>query len=1069
MSENGSDIDANDGVTVRLLPVTSATKVARNATVGSSDPQAIELHLFAQKSIYLSDIVPVLENFGFRVFGQKPLIVGSEGTAVAHCFQLALENVSQAALVSSNLNAIETVLANTVAGRAENDRFNALTVSATLDARAVLLFRALFRYLRQTGMAYGLLTVVDALRRHPVVARLLVALFSALHDPAECSELSVSDIRRRIDKALQGVTAIDEDRILRQMRAVILATLRTTLFLPSGNEAVAFKFDSALVPGLPAPVPWREVFVYSPRVEGIHLRAGPIARGGLRWSDRRDDFRTEILSLMKAQRVKNAMIVPTGAKGGFYPKLLPDPSDRDAWLAEGTACYRIYIRALLAITDNLVKGQVVHPQGMICIDGGDPYFVVAADKGTASFSDIANGLALDQAFWLGDAFASGGSVGYDHNAMGITARGAWISVKRHFAEAGIDIQKEPIRVAGCGDMSGDVFGNAMLLSKAIKLVAAFDHRHIFLDPDPDPAKSWRERRRLFKLPRSSWDDYDQALISRGGGIFPRAAKSIKLNKELQKLLGTDARELDPAALIAAILESPVDLLWFGGIGTYVKARSENQADAGDRGNDANRVAAEDLRCAVVGEGANLGVTQAARIAFALNGGRINTDFIDNSAGVDCSDNEVNIKIALDSVVAAGHMTQAARNQLLGRMTEDVAALVLEDNRQQTLALSIAGRDGARDTPAHIRVMEGLERTGLLDRPVEALPANDVLIRRVADGYGLTRPELAVLLATAKLAFQDGIKHTGLGTDPATLPDLIAAFPAEMQVKHRAAIEAHPLRSEIIATKLANRIVNRMGIVHPFELAEEENALLGTVSEAFVIAEQVYDIPKLWHAIDNADVTEECRLMLFEQVAIELRAHMADILRHAIETRTNDKAITAYRPTVALLSAKREALLPSEAIRQTRAYGVRLTHAGTPKRIVDQLVRLAQLDGAIGLSAVADLTKADVVALTKAFTALGVALGIDWAQGAAMQLDPIDPWERLLAAGVSRDFQTMRLDFLRQKSPKQPVEAVAMWVEKNRSRIDPFRALINRANSGAMPSPAMLAQIAGQARALLTRT
>ena len=1025
----------------------------------------LRLKLYSLDPLTLSDAVPALENFGFRVIEElsTPLDSGRLG----HIQKFVLETAggrSGSALVA-NPTVLEGAVASVLEGAAENDLFNQLIVELDLAPFSVTLFRALYRYLRQTGMPYAMATVVHALRQAPDIARALAALFAAMHSP-DGDDLAAKAAEDEIQRGLARVSGIDDDRILRLYRAVIRATLRTNAYAPAAREALAFKIDSAQVPGLPDPKPWREIFVYSPRVEGIHLRAGPVARGGLRWSDRRDDFRTEILGLMKAQRVKNAVIVPTGAKGGFYPKALPDPSNRDAWLAEGTECYRIFIRSLLSVTDNLVKGQVVHPEGVVILDGEDPYFVVAADKGTATFSDVANAIALERGFWLGDAFASGGSVGYDHKAMGITAKGGWVSVQRHFAESGVDVQKEPVRVVGCGDMSGDVFGNGMLLSKAIKLVAAFDHRHIFFDPDPDPAASWKERARMFKLPRSSWADYDAKLISKGGGIFPRTMKEIRLTKEMRAILGTDATVLDPSSLISAILKAPADLLWFGGIGTYVKARAENNAEVGDRANDAHRVNAEDLRAKVIGEGANLGVTQAARIAFALKGGRINTDFIDNSAGVDCSDNEVNIKIALNADMAAGKLGMKARNTLLASMTDNVAAIVLEDNRLQTLTLSIAQRDGADNLPAHIRLIETFEAAGHLDRAVEGIASNDELHRRATDRQGLTRPELAVVMATAKLALQHAIEQTSLGHDPATLADLFAAFPPEMRKRHAKAIEGHRLRSEIIATKLANRIVNRLGIIHPFELAEEESATLGDVAEAFVIAEQVYDIAALWQAIDNADLAEDTRLMLFEQVAVEMRAHMADILRNSVMGRSNDKAIADYRPMVERLSAERSVLLRDKALKQADDYAQRLAKGGAPRRLAEQLVRLAELDGSIGLAALAAKSGTDVIALTGGFTALGAALGIDWAQGTAMQLDPRDPWERLLAAGLARDFQAMRLEFLARKGGKTPRANVESWLSAHAQRVASFRTMVNRARTGAQPTPAMLAQIAGQARQLL---
>ncbi|MGQ3179438.1 MAG: NAD-glutamate dehydrogenase domain-containing protein, partial [Blastomonas fulva] len=591
-----------------------------------------------------------------------------------------------------------------------------------------------------------------------------------------------------------------------------MAILRTNAFAPAASLAMVMKIDSAKVPGLPAPLPWREMFVYSPQVEGIHLRAGPVARGGLRWSDRRDDFRTEVLGLMKAQRVKNAVIVPTGAKGGFFPKQLPDPAtDREGWLNGGKDAYKTFIRTLLSITDNIVDGKVVHPAQVVVHDGEDPYFVVAADKGTATFSDTANAIAAEFDFWLGDAFASGGSQGYDHKAMGITAKGGWVSVQRHFAEMGVDVQSDPVRVAGCGDMSGDVFGNGMLLSKSIKLVAAFDHRHIFLDPDPDAAASWAERQRMFALPRSSWDDYEKALISKGGGVFPRAMKSIPLTAEVKAMLGLEGDEIEPAALISAILRAEVDLLWFGGIGTYIKAASENNIDVGDPSNDQLRINAEQLRCKVVGEGANLGVTQAARIAFSMLGGRINTDFIDNSAGVDCSDNEVNIKIGLAAVMRAGLLDEPSRNALLASMTDDVSMLVLEDNRLQALGLSIAERAGVKALPSYIRLIEHFEEQGRLDRKVEGLADNATLKRRAQEGHGLTRPELAVVLSTAKLTLQDAIERIPLADDPTMRPELLAAFPPQMREAYGDVLMQHQLRGEIIATKLANRMINRLGL------------------------------------------------------------------------------------------------------------------------------------------------------------------------------------------------------------------------------------------------------------------
>ncbi|HEX7822045.1 MAG TPA: NAD-glutamate dehydrogenase domain-containing protein, partial [Sphingobium sp.] len=894
----------------------------------------LRLKLYSLDAITLSDAVPALENFGFRVLEELSTALGENGE-LGHIQKLvlALDSESLAKAVLKRADTIERVVAAVLEGHGENDRFNDLLLSAGLEPDGVILLRAIFRYLRQTGSAYGLSTVVAALRRAPRITADLVALFSTLHDPAVQSDKKAATLGNRIEEALAGVAAIDDDRILRLIRSVMQAVLRTNAFTPAGQGALAFKIDSVAVPGLPSPVPWREIWVYSPRVEGIHLRAGPIARGGLRWSDRRDDFRTEVLGLMKAQRVKNAVIVPTGAKGGFFPKQLPDAAThRDAWLAEGTESYRIFIRALLSVTDNVVKGKVKHPRGQVIRDGDDPYFVVAADKGTASFSDIANGIALEHGFWLGDAFASGGSNGYDHKAMGITARGGWLSVQRHFLEMGVDVQADPVSVVGVGDMSGDVFGNGMLLSQTIRLVAAFDHRHIFIDPDPDTAKAHAERARLFALPRSSWEDYDKALISKGGGVFPRTLKSIPLSREMQALIGTDAASMDPASLISALLTAQVDLLWFGGIGSYLKAAGLANAEVGDTANDRVRVDAEAIRAKVIGEGANMGVTQAARIAYALDGGRINTDFIDNSAGVDCSDNEVNIKIALARDVTAGTLTPDARNKLLTKMTGSVAHLVLEDNRLQALGLSIAEAGGAADIPAYVRLIDGLSRTGRLDRKVEGLPGDPELMRRAQEGHGLTRPELAVLLATAKLSLQDAIEHNALPDDPVARADLFGAFPSEMHKKHKDAIEQHQLRREIVATKVANRIVNRIGIIPPLMLGEDEGFTLSDVAAAFMVAEILFDLPAIWADADVAEMPETVRIAYFRRLADAVTDHIRELCRLSAGTHGVTDMIARLRPGVSALLPRADTVLEAES----------LTSTGVPANLAAALTRLERV-------------------------------------------------------------------------------------------------------------------------------
>jgi glutamate dehydrogenase len=1020
--------------------------------------------------IPLSEAVPVFENFGFRVLEEVPTALDAGDLGYIHDFVLEMPRGGDAADVMKRARLVERAISAVLEGKAENDVFNQLIVAAGLQPREVVLFRAWFRYLRQIGLSYSMVTVVEALRRAPDVTKSLIALFDAMHDPAfeGDREAAVKEAERKIARGLGHVAAIDEDRILRLYRAVIAATLRTNAFAPAGAEALAFKLDSANIPGLPAPVPWREIWVYSPRIEGIHLRGGPVARGGLRWSDRRDDFRTEILGLMKAQLVKNAVIVPTGAKGGFYPKQLPPVSDRDAWLAEGTESYRIFICSLLSVTDNIVEGTVVHPARVVVRDDEDPYFVVAADKGTATFSDVANGIAVSAGFWLGDAFASGGSQGYDHKAMGITARGAWVCVQRHFREVGVDVQTDPIRVAGVGDMSGDVFGNGMLLSKAIKLVAAFDHRHIFIDPDPDPARSWEERRRLFDLPRSSWADYDASLISKGGGVFARDLKSIPLSPEIRALLELEGDEAGPAELMTAILKAPVDLLWFGGIGTYIRGRSESNAEVGDPGNDPIRVAGGDVRARAIGEGANLAITQAGRIEFAEAGGRINTDFIDNSAGVDCSDNEVNIKIPLNREMAEGRLGFEDRNALLAEMTDEVAGLVLEDNRLQALALSIAERSGAAALPAQVRVLEVLEESGRLSRAVEGFEGNEDLLRRGHESRGLTRPELAVLLSHSKMALQDAAERSSLSEDPTMEDELLAAFPQQMQERHREAIRCHRLRCEIIATKVANRLVNRMGIVAPFALVEQEGAALGHAAAAFVAAERLFAMDRLWGALDTIDVPEQVRLELFEHAATALQLHLADLLRCTSPETQPGEIVARLRPGLDKLNGALEGLLRPEPRAQAAAQRAQLVKLGAPAEVAEAVVQLYELNGAIGLANLGHRLGTDEIALTEAYTRLGEALGIDWALAAAHRFQANDQWERLLTAGLARDFEQLRLEFLERRRGDEPVAAVEQWVSAHGARIDQFRRTVERARTAPVTTAPMLAQLATQARVLLGR-
>jgi len=1056
---------------------TAETRDARLYHLDSDPADALRLKIYhAGGEFALSDAVPALENFGFRVMTQMTTKLAEGALGTIHDFVIKAPAGADAAKVLERAAVIETAIAEVLNGGAEDDPFNRLVIDTGLSAREAEWMRACYRYLRQTGMGFTIYTAVDALAGAPDVTRAIINLFIARHDPDFKGErdTAIHTANAAFSAGLAQVSAINDDRLLRLYRAVMDTTLRTNAFAPAAAEALAFKIDSSLMPGLPKPVPWREIFVYSRRVEGIHLRSGAVARGGLRWSDRRDDFRTEILGLMKAQKVKNAVIVPSGAKGGFYPKQLPNPAlDRDGWAAEGQASYEVFIRTLLSITDNIVEGCVVHPDSVRILDGEDPYFVVAADKGTARFSDIANGIAQSKDFWLDDAFASGGSNGYDHKAMGITAKGAWVSVQRHFLEMGVDVQTDSVRVAGCGDMSGDVFGNGMLLSKAIKLVAAFDHRHIFLDPDPDPAKSWAERKRMFDLPRSSWENYDPALISKGGGVFARSAKMIELSGEAQAMLGLESAEIEPDALITAILKAKLDLLWFGGIGTYIKAAHENHADVGDPANDALRVNAADVGAKVVGEGANLGTTQAGRIAFALKGGRINTDFIDNSAGVDCSDNEVNIKIALAAATRAGELDDDARNQLLEEMTDEVSAIVLEDNRLQALALSVAEAAGTDAVPSYVRLIEKLEETGELDRQTEGLADADTFTRRAAEGQGLMRPELAVLLSSAKLALQDAIEASALPDDPQLENSLIALFPAPMQERFEQHITDHQLRRELLATDLSNRIVNRLGMVHPFQLAEEEGVGLSQIAAAFIVVEELFALPALWQALDSEPMSESARLMLFDRLSAAVGNLMSDVLRSSAGEVDASAMIADLRSGVSDLTQARAELITQETRDRAAALLDGFVAQGAPEVLAKHVTDLFDLDGAIGLAKLSLNTGIAPTCVTEAFTDIGGRIGLDWAQGTAAHMTPSDIWERLLVDGLARDFQQMRIDFLRrlmanEASRENPVQAVADWAQRNQAGIAQFRAMIARAQKQQPIAPAVLAQIASQARNVLER-
>jgi glutamate dehydrogenase len=811
--------------------------------------------------LLLSEVLPVLQHMGVDVLDERPYEIDRIGAPLAWVYDFGLAAPAGEVPFAGTLPERFTDAITAVwAGRAEDDALNALVLLAGLTWRQVAVLRAYVQWLRQGGLPFGQGYVQETLAAHPGIVARLVALFETRFHPDRSAgrDARTTELVASLIDAIGSVESLDADRVLSSLLAAVQATLRTTAYTAgvfTGGAPLAIKLDPHAVPDLPEPRPAREVWVSSPRVMGVHLRFGAVARGGLRWSDRREDLRTEILGLVKAQTVKNTVIVPTGAKGGFVVLRGPgEGASRDEVLAEGQACYKLFIGALLALTDNLVDGQVVPPERVVRQDADDTYLVVAADKGTATFSDLANAVAIERGFWLGDAFASGGSVGYDHKAMGITARGAWESVTRHFRELGVDVQRQEVTVVGVGDMSGDVFGNAMLLSEHLQLVAAFDHRHVFVDPTPDAAVSFAERRRLFELPRSSWADYDRSLISPGGGVWPRTVKSVPISEPMRIALGLqdDVDALSPVELIRAVLLAPVDLLFNGGIGTYVKAATESALDVGDKANDAVRVDGEQLRVRVVGEGGNLGLTQRGRIEYALAGGRVNTDAIDNSAGVDTSDHEVNIKIALNRVVDEGRLDANGRARLLADMTDEVAVDVLTDNYAQNAVLAGESASGRGLLDAHQRYLRSLERSGRLDRAVEFLPDDRALAERRRDGLGLSNPELCVLLAYAKIEVGDAVLHSGLPDDPALEHLLSDYFPGPLRRRFPTALTSHPLRREIVATALTNRAVNTAGVTGLFRLAEETGAPLATVVRAHAVARAVFDVDRLWDSARDLD-------------------------------------------------------------------------------------------------------------------------------------------------------------------------------------------------------------------------
>jgi glutamate dehydrogenase len=1010
--------------------------------------------------VSLSDVLPMFESMGLEVLDERPYRVAPREGSAAWIYDLGLHYDGAGEIEAETIRErFHEGFTRVWHGDVEQDGLNGLIIRAALDWREVTLLRAVARYVRQAGIAFSDSYMERTLMSHAHVAASLVALFKARFDPAQKRrEQAAEKLAGEIEEAIDAVASLDEDRILRGFYSVIRAMLRTNFFQPAADGRpkpyLSFKLDPSQVPIVPLPRPRFEIFVHSPRVEGVHLRGGSVARGGLRWSDRREDFRTEILGLMKAQMVKNALIVPVGAKGGFVVKR--PPVGREALLEEVVGCYRAFISGLLDVTDTIADGKVVPPRDVVRHDDDDPYLVVAADKGTATFSDTANAIAQEYGFWLGDAFASGGSVGYDHKAMGITARSAWVSVQRHFRELGIDVQSTDFSVAGIGDMSGDVFGNGMLLSEHIRLIGAFDHRHVFLDPDPDPAASHAERKRLFELPRSSWEDYDESLISEGGGIFPRTAKSIPLSPQVRAALDVEDEQLAPNELIQALLRAPVDLLWNGGIGTYVKASSEAHGDVGDKANDAVRVDAAQLRCRVVGEGGNLGLTQRGRIEFALAGGRVNTDAIDNAGGVNCSDHEVNIKVLLDSVVAEGDLTGKQRNELLAEMTNAVAERVLRGSYTQTQALSLARAQAPAMLDVHDRLMRSFEHTGRLDRALEALPDAETIAERRTAGTGLAQPELAVILAYSKITLYAALLDSDLPEDAALADELARYFPPPLPDRFGDRMQQHRLRREIVATRVTNDMVDRAGTTFVFRIGEDTGAPPADIARAYAIARDVFEVRSLWQEVEALDLRVDAATQI--AMLLDSRRLVERATRWILRTHHRPLEITAecerYAGGVrAVAAALPDVLVPAER-EQWDARVRELAGEDVPEELAGRVATLGALYAALDVVEVATATQQSVADVAALHFLLGGRLHLHWLRDRVAALPRANRWEAMARAALRDDLFSLHAeltaDVIRDDGGGGEGGAAGRldaWIAANRAAVDRCLEILGEIRTG----------------------
>lgn len=1042
-----------------------------------ADTGTINFKLFSHsKPVTLSDVMPIIENMGLRVDAEHPFEIKRHNDTPIWIHEFTVEQLGQSKLDSKqSAENIQQAFSQIWSGDVENDGFNRLILEAGLTWRQVVVLRSYCKYLLQIGVPFSQAYMIDSLVANHAIAGDIVSMFEQRFDPTSTNKDS-TDIEHRILSALDEVASLDEDRILRAYLNLIQATLRTNVYRTDehGKHAryLSYKFDSALVNDLPLPHPMAEIFVYSPDFEGIHLRGGRVARGGLRWSDRREDFRTEVLGLMKAQMVKNAVIVPVGSKGGFYVKRSLSTT-REEMMEQVVDCYQNFLRGLLDITDNIVGDNIVPPPNVVRFDEDDPYLVVAADKGTATFSDFANAVSAEYGFWLGDAFASGGSVGYDHKKMGITARGAWESVKRHFRELGHDSQKQPFTVAGIGDMAGDVFGNGMLLSEQIQLVVAFNHLHIFIDPTPDAASSYAERKRLFDLPRSSWTDYESKLISKGGGIYSRSDKKITLSSEAQSALGAEQTTYTPTELISVILRAPVDLLWNGGIGTYMKASTESHSDAADRANDGLRVNASEIRARVFGEGGNLGCTQLGRIEFARNGGMIYTDAIDNSAGVDCSDHEVNIKILVNSVVANDDMTLKQRDSLLAEMTDEVGLLVLRDNYLQTQCINQCMETGGTTLEEAQRFMQHLESIERLNRGIEFLPDNEEIADRLAADEGLSRPEVAVLVSYSKMVMYDDLLASDFSDESALQKELHEYFPVTLAKQYSERISSHRLRAEIIATVITNELVNRLGPTFAFRMHHELGATAAEVAAAFVAVRDIFHLPALWQSIEvldnKASAATQNQMQLLVRGLVERSTHW--MLRSRRASHTIDEVIAQFEPSInELLASMPDSLakVNRDTLEQRIQYFV---NAEVPIDTATAVSQVVPLSSSLDIVEIAESVNTPVSTSAKVYFELGNHLELQWLREQIGELLARSHWHTLSKSELRGDLHYQQRHLTAEvisSADKElnPKDMVKRWSEANAASVNKYSDLISEMKGSTVVDFAMLSLAVNEVHKLL---